>query len=468
MKKRTRTTLFLFCLFLFFLIAPLIILYSQGYRIDLESKKIIRTGGFYFKVWPEGAQIFLDGKLKKKTNFLSNNVYIDNLLPKEYKVEIKKEGFCTWQKNLEIKENLVSEFNNIILIPENTKYENLAQNIESFFFSPDGKKIVLKENDATGWNLKIIELDKNLKSNLFSGFPSIEIEFLDLKFSQDSKRILLSTKEKEKVDYWILELQSPIQEKTPADLISLNFLGIKANDISFNPGDPQRIFFTKELLEENDLFEADFIKKEVGLKPIIKNLVTYELSEGNIFWISKNGFLSKTNFTGEIEERLNFEPFPIKEGKKYQIFIRLPFIFLKEDGTLYILNPESRVSEKLSDSSIGEKFSPDWRKMVYFNNYEIWVLFLEKNEDQPKRELLERQFLTRSSEKIDQVLWLDSNYVVFNIGKKVKISEIDNRDKINFCDFSEFKSPEIFFNQFDKKLYILSEENLFSSEKLLP
>ena len=175
---------------------------------------------------------------------------------------------------------------------------------------------------------------------------------------------------------------------------------------------------------------------------------------------------------------MNFEPFPIKERKKYQIFIRLPFIFLKEDGTLYILNPESRVSGKLSDSSIGEKFSPDWRKMVYFNNYEIWVLFLEKNEDQPKRELLERQFLTRSSEKIDQVLWLDSNYVVFNIGKKVKISEIDDRDKINFCDFGEFpalggsalggNSPEIFFNQFDKKLYILSEENLFSSEKLLP
>lgn len=468
MTKRLRTTLFLICLFLFFLIAPLIILYSQGYRIDWNSKKIIRTGGFYFKVWPEGAQIFLDGKLKKKTNFISNNAYINNLSPKEYRVEIKKDGFHGWQKNLEIKENWVSEFNNIILIPESPKYTNLAQNIENFFFSSDGKKIILKEGNKQGWSLKIFELDKNLKSNLFSGFPSIEIEFLDLKFSQDSKRILLSTKREEKVEYWILELQSPIQEKAPADLVSLNFLGNKANDISFNPSNPQRIFFTKELLEENDLFEADFIKKEVGLKPIIKNLITYEISNGNLFWVSKNGSILKTNFTGEIEERLNSEPFSIKEGKKYQIYIRLPLIFLKEEETLYVLNLDSRVFEKLAEPVRGEKFSPDWNKILYFNNYEIWFLFLEKNEDQPKRGLLERLFLTRFSEKIGEAFWLNSNYVVFNIGDKIKISEIDNRDKINVYDFSEFKNPEIFFNQFDKKLYILSERNIFSSEKLIP
>jgi hypothetical protein len=468
MTKRFRTILFLICLFLFFLIAPLVILYSQGYRIDLDSRKIIKTGGFYCKVWPEGAQIFLDGRLKKKTNFISNNAYINNLSPKEYKVEIKKDGFHSWQKNLEIKENWVSEFNNILLIPENPKYTNLAQNIENFFFSPDGKKIILKEGGEKSWSLKIFELDKNLKSNLFSGFPSIEIEFLDLKFSQDSKRILLSTKEKEKVEYWILELESPIQEKTPADLVSLDFLGDKTTDIVFNPSDPQKIFFAKEVMKENNLFEVNFVQKEVGLKPIIKNLVTYEISNGNLFWISKNGSILKTNFTGEIEEKLNSELFSIKEGKKYQIYIRLPLIFLKEEETLYVLNLDSRVFEKLAEPVRGEKLSPDWRKMVYFNNYEIWVLFLEKNEDQPERELLERLFLTRFSEKIGQVLWLDSNYVVFNIGDKVKISEIDNRDKINFCDFSEFKSPEIFFNQFDKKLYILSESNLFSSEKLIP
>jgi hypothetical protein len=465
-------------LFLFFLIAPLIILYSQGYRIDINSKKIIKTGGFYFKIWPEGAQIFLDGKFQKKTSFISNSAYIDNLKPREYKVEVKKEGFHTWRKNLEIKENLVISFNDIFLIPENPKYTTLTQKVEDFFFSPDGRKVILKEEDKKGWNLKIIELDINLKSNLFSGFESSEIELLDLKFSPDSEKILFNTKEKGGQRNWILKLESPIQEKRPTDLIPLDFLGEKVSNISFNPNDSQKIFFVKELVKENNLLEANLSSKGISPKPILRNLITYEIFERNLFWLSKDGFISKTSFTGEMEERLNLKPLLIKEGGKYQIYIKNHLIFLKENGNVYILNSDSQILEKLSDSVKELEFSPDRRKIAYFNNYEIWILFLEKNESQPKREFLEKLFLTRFSEKIDKVLWYNSDYLIFNIGNKIKISEIDNRDSINIYDFGEFpalggsapggNSPKIFFNQFNKKLYILSEENLFSSEKLLP
>lgn len=473
MFKKTRTTLFLICLFLFLLIAPLVILYSQGYRIDINSKKIIRTGGIYLDIRPEGAEIFLDGKFQKKTSFISNSAYINDLKPKEYKIEVKKEGFHPWQKNLEIKENLVINFNDIFLIPENPKYTTLAQKTEDFFFSPDGRKIILKENGEKSWNLKIIELDINLKSNLFSGFESPEIELLDLKFSPDSEKILFSTKEKEKQRIWILEIESPIQEKKSSDLISLDFLGEKVNDISFNPDDPQELFFVKELSKENNLFEANLPSKKISSKPVLINLATYEISEGNLFWLSKNGFILKTDLTGETEERLNLKPLSIKEEKKYQIYIKNPLIFLKEDNTIYIFNSNSQVLEKLSDFTKELAFSPDRKKMLYFSNYEIWVLFLEKNENQPKREFLEKLFLTRFSEEIDQILWYNSNYLIFSMGNKIKISEIDNRDNINICDFGEFpalggNSPKIFFNQVYKKLYILSEGNFLSSEKLLP
>jgi hypothetical protein len=188
-----------------FLITPFIVLYSQGYRIDWNLKRIIKTGGFYFKVWPEGAQVFIDGKFQKKTGFLSNSVYINNLTPKEYKIEIKKEGFLTWQKNLEIKDNWVTTSDNVILIPENPKFVNLSQKVEDFFLSPDQRKLIIKEDNNKGWDLKIIEFPSFLaqevypKNNLFSGFQSADVELLDLKFSQDSNRILLTTKEKEKV-----------------------------------------------------------------------------------------------------------------------------------------------------------------------------------------------------------------------------------------------------------------------------
>lgn len=470
MNKRTRTILFLICLFLFFLITPLVVLYSQGYRIDWDLKKIIKTGSFYFKVWPDGAQVFINGTFQKKTGFISNSVYINNLTPKEYKVEIKKQGFQTWQKNIEIKENLVTISGNVILIPENPEYINLGKKAGDFFSSPDNKKIILKAELEKGWNLKIIELptvltqDMNITNDLFSGFQSADVELLDLKFSQDSNRILLTTKEKEKISYWILELQSPVQEQTPNDLISLDFLGNNAEIIYFNPQDIQKIFF----LKGTAIFSANISTKVVDLNPILDNAINYEIYAGNLFWLSNDGFLFKADLSSGNAEKLNSESFPVKKDGKYQIYVKSPLVFLKEDEVLYILKPDSKALEKFSEFVKDVKFSPDGREMLYSNNYEISIVFLEKKESQPQKEAFEKLFLTRFSEKIGEVSWLNSDYLVFNVGSKIKISEIDDRDKLNIYDFGELNSPKIFFNQFDKKLYILSERNLYTSVKLLP
>ena len=77
-------------------------------------------------------------------------------------------------------------------------------------------------------------------------------------------------------------------------------------------------------------------------------------------------------------------------------------------------------------------------------------------------------FLIRLSEKIDNVFWLDSNYLVLNAGNTIKITEIDNRNRLNIMDFKEIKNPEIFWNENDKKLYIFSENTLSVSAPLLP
>ena len=93
---------------------------------------------------------------------------------------------------------------------------------------------------------------------------------------------------------------------------------------------------------------------------------------------------------------------------------------------------------------------------------------MEQIYDQPQRHVGEKVFLTRFSEKIDEVFWYTNHYLVFNVGNRIKIVEIDDRDKINIVDFTEFKEPKTFWNQSNKKLYILSEEILYTSKKLVP
>ena len=148
MTKKTRKILFFGCAILFVLFAPLAIIYSQGYRINFspgEGEKIItQTGGLFLKIQPRQAKVYIDGKLKENTDFFFGSLLVENLLPGKYAIEVRKEGYSSWQKTLEIKEKTVTEAKDIVLFPENPGIETLAENIQDFWFSPDQKKLIFK------------------------------------------------------------------------------------------------------------------------------------------------------------------------------------------------------------------------------------------------------------------------------------------------------------------------------------
>ena len=435
MTKKTRTVLFLICLFLFLLIAPVTIFYSQGYRFDIDSKKITQTGGLFLKIEPKQVEIYINGKLKKKTDFFFGSALIENLLPKKYKVEIKKEGYHPWEKNLEIKEKQVTEVKNIVLFSENPTFNILTAGVKNFWFSPDEKKIILFEESEMGWALKLYDLEKNVKSQLIEerDFYSKGADLLNLEFSEDSNEIYLDIGMKEKEKYFTLKLNK---------------------------------------------FPPTLTEREIATSS--ENIIASQVFNGDSYYLDKSGYLFKN------EERLTENPFPVKvdsnppttlpsSGRaptEYVLEIFQNFVFLRENQTLYQFNPDLKSFEKFFENINFLKISPDLKKIVYFSNSEIWILFLKEVVSQPIKKSGEKVFLVRLSEKINDVFWLNSDYLVFNTGNKIKVAEIDDRDRINMVDIAEFPptinggGPEIFFSQSSKKLYILSNGNLYTSETL--
>ena len=465
MTKKNRTILLISVAILFFLITPLIILYSQGYRFDFETKKFFQTGAFSFKVWPQGAWVFLDNKLTKKTDFLFGTIYIDNLLPKKYRVKIKKEGYLIWEKTLEIKEKWVTDNKNIFLVPENPQFNSLKEGVGSFFLSPDGKKAILKKNEEENWALILLNLEKNISSPLFEKGDFSEkdetVNFIKLNWSSDSRKFLLETTAGEN-KYFIVEINGE------SNIFPLNFLKINFTDVSFGPRDSQIIFLTQNLMEGSNLFTIDYKEKSLS-GPILNNFLTFEIFNNSLFWLDDKGYLHQSDLSGREIGLLNREPFALDLNSQLQLIIFSENkIFLKTEGKLYFFDQGSQLFDKVSEEVREVKISPDSKKVVYFTDHEIWLLFLEKIEEQPQREKGEKIFLARFSEKIEDVFWYTSHYLIFSVSDKVKTAEIDNRDKVNIYDLTGFSSPEIFWNQYDKKLYILSQRNLFSSEKLLP
>lgn len=465
MTRKTRFILFSFLTILFFLLAPSTVFYSQGYRFDFEKKKIVQTGAFYFKIMPKGAEIYLNDKLKKKTDFFFGQAFIDDLLPKIYKVEIKKDGYYPWQKNLKIEEKLTTELKNVFLVPKDIKFQILGKEIEDFYFSPNNKMVILKRIEKGNLILELLEIEKNTPSLLFKTEDFLEkgekIEDLDLIWSGDSKKILIKLIGK-KEKYFILELDRG------KNLISLDFLGENLSEFSFEPGDSEKIWFIKKSPEKNSLLFSNYLKKEVS-KPILENILSYQIANGNLFWLNKDGFLIQSDLLGREITTLNFEPFSLKEKVKYQIMVFERKIFLREGNILYFFDEKEKTFEKILEKVREVKISPDLKKIAYFTDYEIWIFFLKDIlNEQPQRKEEEKLFLTRFSEKIGNIFWWTNHYLIFNTGNQIKITEIDDRDKINIYDLVEFKDPKIFWSKFDKKLYILSQGNFYSSEKLIP
>lgn len=99
----------------------------MGYRIDWQRKRIFLTGAFYFKTSQSEALVFVNGKLMGKTDVLRKALTIKNLLPKTYKVEIVKEGFFPWVKELEIREGAILPKTQILLIRRNINFHHFPQ-----------------------------------------------------------------------------------------------------------------------------------------------------------------------------------------------------------------------------------------------------------------------------------------------------------------------------------------------------
>ena len=102
MSRGLRTFIFIFFVAVFVVVAPSLVLYAQGYRLNLPlepgKKLIVMTGGLFIKTNPKQADVLINGSLSGQTDFFFGSALVENLLPRQYRVEVKKDGYQTWER----------------------------------------------------------------------------------------------------------------------------------------------------------------------------------------------------------------------------------------------------------------------------------------------------------------------------------------------------------------------------------
>lgn len=408
---------------------------------------------FYCKTAPRATRVFLDNKKSERTDLFFGSLLMENIAPGDHTFTIKKENYHPWKKKLKIKKGEVTEAKNVVLIPESPTFQLISKNIENSFFSSRGQQTIMVESEEEQWALKLVEADKNLKSHLIrkEDISEKNVDLISLKITPEGKNAFLKAAVAGEISYFLLDI-SPL----PASLEQLELSG--SLDVYFHPEKSSRIFYIKE----GELLE-------LGQEKSLRGVITASLKKDNIYFLNEEGFVIKTDYTFQPQEKITASPLSVKQETKYSINKTGSHISLMEGNNFYLLDLEKEKEfKKISENVKKIKISPDNKKIAYFNESEIWVIFLEDIRDQPRRERGQVQFLSRFSEEVKDVFWYTSHYLIFNTGNKIKISEIDNRDKINSSDLAEFQEVEIFWYQGVNKLCLLSKGSFFCSEPLMP
>lgn len=126
MTKEIRLIILLICVACFFAATPFLVAYSMGYRFDFGKMKVVATGGIYIRTFPSADQISVDEKYFEKPGMFANSVFVQNLLPAEHSVSIKKEGFYDYNKTLPVVENKATKLENVLLFKKNIMFQEIT------------------------------------------------------------------------------------------------------------------------------------------------------------------------------------------------------------------------------------------------------------------------------------------------------------------------------------------------------
>ena len=446
MKKLMRFLLLFGCVLTFVCLAPLTVFYAQGYRLDRENNRFIETGTIFLRSYPKEAQVLIDNEPfdQNKSPFK-----IDGLEPGEYNIQIKKQGYSTWSKTLAVLPTLVTKAENIFLLPHQIKQTqiSLEKNMTSVFAPSPNQKLIAFADEADVLLLNLNDKNQQVldQTRTFTNLSKEKIE--QIIWSEDSKKLLL----KGLHNWQVLDIE---KSKFFSQKISIQ---------------KPSWLYSREIIylnQKNILYKLNFESGSKPVKMLDQPILAYSLKDNILYYIAKadSRLYSLDIITNKIElvSKTEFNP---ENPDLYKILVldKDKIFVLTSDRLLYLIDQEKAnvLSQNITDFDI----SPDKRKVVFFNDSQAYVYFLENMLDRDPQKQAGSFNLTAyyNTPILKQVLWHESSeHLIMNLGDKIQFIELDERDRQNSFDFLEGENiREIVV--LDKKIYYLDQGVLYEA-----
>lgn len=438
MTLKIRRILYAIFIIAFLIIAPVVSFYAAGYKFSLSGIKFQKTGTFIFDTEPEGAKIFINGKQQqtflkryysKEKSFITTPAKIKNILPGEYNVKFELDGYLLWQKKLTIHPGTSTYAENVYLFKKNLPMLINSGKIEYLKLAPNQNKIAMLSSEQ----IKIIDLNSET-----------EIIKLNIKktpagcsWAPNNNKILINKS--------IIDITDGKNEVNLTDYIKTEI-----NNIKWDINDSSKLYYT----DKNSI--NNFIITAKTNKLLFKNLLfdDYLIKNDNLYLITRTGNVNHLEiFQLSSGERIKKISLP---GSSNYNFInsshQLINLYDHRHQILYLINPFSSFYSPFQETINNIKYAY-WindEKMLYANNFEIWIFDLKNNK---------KTLLTRISKAITGVIWHpNNNYIIYSTDTAINSIELDEREKYNITEITKFnKIKFLFLNNKGDALYFYAK-----------
>src|SRR3989338_885262 len=425
--SRLRLVIFALFICVFAVAAPSLLLYANGWRLDINQRKLVQTGAVFLNMNVRGARILIDNNLEKTVSPINSSVLIRNLLPGIKKIRVEKEGFDSWQKEVNIDSEKTARFANILLLPQKIDKKILLtsqdpENIVDFSAAPKGNTVALKYSSG---KIKIWDRGND-------AFLPLTLKALPQEWSPDGNFLLINESNSGAIKTELLDIY-----KT-------------------SPYNPASIFGLKnpELLSANGVFVAGLIERRNDKLPslasvdykrdknifsapheIAKDVKAFAATSKEIFFVDKANMVLRIEPDGSGLKQISPYTLPFKDGADIRIFVdeqgENVAVQRINGGHIWLLNKQNGSFEPIADNINHLSFSADNKKVLLASDHEILIYYL-KDIFNPDHKTGSHDLIARLSTELSNVWWHHQNeHVMIQDGNRLLIYEIDVRDNIN-------------------------------------
>lgn len=387
-SRPVRLAMLIVFIAVFFVISPLIIMYTAGYRYDWQNGLLKETGAISIDVEPRNAVVYLNGiRLEDRMP-----IRLNNIAPAKYSLKITAPGYFDWIKEIEVKNKQTNYTKEISLIKKNKPEILINKKIDNYGLSYDGRFIIYsaKQNSHT----EIWLWDNTTGQEIFLDRLN-SAEPISMIWAENNNHVLVADSALPYDNLIVINAENPLKH---VNLVKNN-LGIKKFQWR-DSSDPQLYYSTKENIF---IYSPLTDKSQIITK---NNYLDWHMEDGQLWTMQSDTSTEQYNIVRNtlgfksVFNRLDATDINLTTGQTETeslqiIAARQNSVLLKNNKTAQMILVTNGNKYKISaDKFIISKYNNWW---LLWSQWELWTY----------TEGQEPYLLNRSGEHLDQVLPID-------------------------------------------------------------